>query len=166
MSIKVFKTIRIILLVVSCITLIAGIVLSKQADEEDRRDLSKIDIQVTEKRAYYSQPESVYSSGKYHVELTFQIQNTGRSTWTSLSVTTVVYDKNGRNLGTINSTFDAGYGINQTSVSKLVSPGETVRWCTELVEAYPNDFMMELYEKDISAFRFESSITYGRYLKD
>lgn len=161
MSVKVAKTIRIILLVVACIACIAGVSMSQKAAKEAATDVSKINVQITGKNSYHKDDVGVYIYGCNYVDFTYKITNNTKVDWGYLKITTYVYDKNGKSLGTITSEFGQNYG----SSDFKVKVGETVTKDSTIEEnAYnPSEFFMKLYESSFSDLEFKSEVTYGSY---
>lgn len=159
MNVKTAKTIRIILLVIACIACIVGVTISQKAAKEAATDVSKINVQITDRDCYYNQNESPYTNGCYHIDFTYKITNNTKVDWGYLKITTYVYDKSGKQLGTITSEFGSSYG----SSDLKLKVGETVTKSSGLKDNRPNDFFAALYETPLSDLRFESEVTYGSY---
>ena len=160
MSVKVAKTIRIILLVIACI---AGVSMSQMTAKEAATDVSKINVQITGKNSYHKDNVGAYIYGCNYVDFAYKITNNTKVDWGYLKITTYVYDKKGKSLGTITSEFGQSYG----SSDFKVKVGETVTKDSSIEEnAYnPSDFFMKLYEYDFSDLEFKSEVTYGTYYK-
>ena len=162
MKVETAKTIRFILLIIACIALFRGIVLSVDAGKEAARDTSNIIITVTDKKSYYNEHESSYGNGYYHIDLTYSITNKTKVGWKYLQVIAHVYDKNGKSLGTINSDFGTAYG----PLDLNLGVGETVTNKVSLKDNQPDDFFAALYQYNLSDLKFEFDITQGTYYED
>lgn len=158
-SIERVKKIRIILLVIACIACFVGASKSRAAEKKAATDVSKIKVQIVDKECYHKAAESEYRSGYYYVDLTYKITNRTKTTWSYLNITTYVYDKDGKSLGTITSEFGSTYG---TSDLKLKAGG-TVTQSSSFKSNQPDDFFATMYVSDLSELVFESEVTYGRH---
>ena len=156
MNVKTAKVIRIVLLVVACITVIVGIKKSQKAAKEAATDVSKINVQITDMNCHQEQ-----NDGRYYIDFSFQITNKTNVDWGYLKVQTHVFDKNGTSLGTITSEF----GQSKRSSDLILKVGETVTKESSIAENAnsPGDFFMSIYESNFSDLRFESEVTYGSY---
>ena len=115
------KLIQIILLVICCITFIVGLGLSKRAGEERAHDLSKVKVEIESKEVYFNPEERGYRNGAYHIRLQYVIQNNTSRTICTVYVETTVYDQNGKELGTIKTSFGDG-----TNEGLWLKPGQSV----------------------------------------
>ena len=156
MNVKTAKTIRIILLVIACIACIVGVNISQKAAKEAATDVSKINVQITDRDCYYNQNESPYTNGCYHIDFTYKITNNTKVDWVYLKITTYVYDKSGKQLGNITSEFGS-------SSNFKLKVGETVTKSSGFKDNQPDDFFTALYETPLSDLKFESKVTYGSY---
>lgn len=166
MSIEITKRMRIILLVIASIMLIVGFVKTgidlaqkQEAEKEAATDVSKIKVEFLKKKSYYKSSEGQYGMGYYHVDYTCRFVNNTKADWTYLSLETSVYDKNGKELGTITSSFGSSYG---TSDFRL-KVGESLLETVNLKDTQMYGLFETLYNSDISSLRFETKITYGTY---
>ena len=163
MTVKVAKTIRIILLVIAFFACIVGVEISQKAAKEAAIDVSKINIQITGKNSYHKDNVGTYMYGCNYVDFTYNITNNTKVDWAYLEITTFVYDKNGESLGTIISEFGQSDGSSEFNVKV----GETVTkdYSFEEDADNPSDFFMKLYEYDFSEFEFKTEVTNGAYYK-
>ena len=161
MSIKALRIIRIILLGIAVIACAVGFNLSKTAAQKAATDVSKIDVEIIDKKGYV---KSDYSSKHYYIDFTFKITNRSGVEWASLDIKTEVFDKNGRSLGTITTPFGSTYGSNALGLEV----GETITKVSTIDVSQNNvdDFFAAMYESDLSDLRYESRVTSGNYIKD
>lgn len=154
MNVKTAKIIRIILLVVACIACIVGVSTSQRKAKEAATDVSKIKVEITDK--------SSYSDNQFNVKYTFSIKNGTKVDWSYLKITTYVYDKNGKELGTLTS--ELGNSYNSSNFKS--EAGKTISKDVTFSSSYPDDFFTKLYESDFTDLKYESVVTYGTYLKN
>ncbi|MBR3436410.1 MAG: hypothetical protein IKG97_01510 [Lachnospiraceae bacterium] len=159
MNLRTLKIIRIILLVLACIAFFVGIGLSQKAEKARKTDLSKINVKIVGKECYYNQFEAPYTNGYYHILLTYELTNKTKVDWKYLSVETIVYDKNGKTIGSLTAEFGNSYGASNLKLKV----GEKATRDSELKDNMPSTFFMTLYDSDLSDLTFESEITYGTY---
>lgn len=154
------KLIQIILLVICCITFIIGLGLSMRAGEERAHDLSKVKVGLESKEVYFNPDERGYRNGAYHIRLHYVIQNNTRSTICTVYVETVVYDQNGKELGTIKTNF--GEGSNE---GLWLKPGQSVTLDSDFLSGVPVDdsFFIAFYENELSEFRIVNEATQARF---
>lgn len=154
------KLIQIILLVICCITFIIGLGLSKRAGEERAHDLSKVKVEIQSKEVYFNPDERGYRNGAYHIRLQYVIQNNTSRTICTVYVETTVYDQNGKELGTIKTSFGDG-----TNEGLWLKPGQSVTLQSDFFESVPvdNDFFVVLYENELTEFRLVNEATQARF---
>lgn len=144
---KVTKIIRIVLLVIACITFFVGLSFSKIASDKAAHDLSKIKVSITQK-----------STSSSEVYLTYEIKNNTKVNWSYLEIKTYVYDKSGNSLGAITATLGTNYSNSDLKLEKgkKISKKVTLKYDN-------SDFMQTLYDANLSDLVFESEVTYGSY---
>ena len=155
MNLKKAKTIRTLLLVIACITLMVGFFQSAAADKVRKHNPEKIDIEI-------AQIESKYDSSKYYVVMDYEISNNTSVKLDYVKVITYVYDIDDRRLGTITSEFGNSY-----SNSINVQSGGSVIQSTSL-SANQNsssftDVFVELYNNGMTNARFEYEIVSAKW---
>ena len=158
MSIKTLRIIRIVLLVVAVIACIIGFNLSKDAAKKAATDVSKIEVEITDKECYM---EPGYGDNHYYIDLTMKITNHTEVAWRYLDITTEVYDADDTLLGSIRSTHGTSTGF------QLKEDGSTSVVVT--IDAFgskADNLFVKVFETDLSDLRFESSVTAGDYIDD
>ncbi len=148
---KVVRVINIILFVVALISCMPGYHRAKIAEREAATDMSRIQVEIVEKKSYFDE-----SNQKYCVDITYEFENKTKVDWDYLSLTTYVYDRSGKSLGTITSKF--GY-----SSSFKLKAGQTIKQDSQFAEYYLDDFFKTLYESNLSELVLETEVTYGGY---
>ena len=165
-NLKVVKAIRIILLVIACVMLFTGAIKTgiynaqkAQLEKEVATDVSKIKVEFLKKKSYYKSSEGQYGMGYYHVDYTCRFVNNTKVDWTYLSLETAVYDKSGKKVGTITSSFGSSYESSDFRLKVGESRLETIN----LKDTQLYGLIETLYNSDLSSLRFETKITYGTY---
>ena len=95
----------------------------------------------------------------YYVYLDFKIENHSKTTVDYIEITTYFFDKNGKSVGTLTSSFGSRYG----DVVLNLSPDETVIKETYLKEykaSDPDDFFVMLYNNGSDGLSLVYEITY------
>lgn len=160
MSIKKFKTLSTLLLVVAIIAGIYGYGASSIAEKAAARDVNDIGLKIVERKCYYNADESPYINGRYHIELTYEIKNGTKATLGWVQIKTHVYDKSGVQIGTLNTEFGGYYGS-----SMSLKAGDTIKLVTDFAEHQPgnNQFFVDFYETPVKDLRFEYEVTEANF---
>lgn len=160
MTVEKARVVRIVLFVVACLTFVYGLIKSQGADNARAHDLSKIVVELQSKNVYFNSDEDGYRNGAYHINIQYSIHNNTSHTICTLYVETFVYDKKGKELGTLKTTF--GEGSNE---GLWLEPGKTVTIESDYFESVPvdNDFFIVLYENKLSTFRIENKVISARF---
>ena len=132
MNFKTANTIRKILLIIACISFIVGLVWSHQYMRKKAHNPEDIKITLLES-------ESKYDDKYYYVYMDFKIENDTDATIDYLAITTYFTDKQGKEIGTMTST----YGGYHSSALNL-KPSEKV-----IKETYLSEFKTKSSYSDL-----------------
>ena len=129
--------------------------MSKRADNERAHSIKRILVKLESKRVSYSAEERGYWNGVYHITLNYSVQNNAKAAISSFELETYVYDKDGKQLGTVRTSFS---GLN-------LQPGSSTELQTTISDGVPvsDTFFISLYEIDLSIFQIEYKITGVNY---
>lgn len=155
MSVKAARIIRITLLVFACLACIAGVMITRQIELKDARDITKISVTIIDKQISKN-------GNEYQMILTYKIQNNTKVDWAYLETSTDVYDPvSKKRLGDLNAYFGKRDG--KTTVVKA---GETVIEEVRFTTNDPNKVFMAVYNTPLSGLRLTSETTTGTYYRD
>ena len=157
MKIETTRKIRITLLVFAIIIFLGSLSFTGEAKLKKATDTSNIIITITEKNTHSKRSE-MFGTTTYYIDLNYKIENKTKVGWSSLNITTHVYDKSGKHLGDLQTAFD------QYSGFRLEVGGTAFQKTTW--EGRNNDsFFNTLLPLDISELEFVSEVTSGKYYK-
>lgn len=150
MTVKKAKVIRIILLIIACVSFLYGLALSERADTERAHSVKKVLVQVQSKQVYYNAEERGYSNGAYHIVLSYSVQNDTEVPINSLELETYVYNNAGKQLGTVKTSFS---DIN-------LQPGHDTEIKADFADGVPvsDVFFIAFYENELSDFQIENKV--------
>lgn len=154
MTVKSAKTLRTLLLVVAVIAFFAGLAFSTRAAYERSHDPKKVTATVVKMKSGINE-----QSGRYCVELEFEIKNKNASVLQTVSFNTGVYDKSGNLLGTISSSF--GEYNNYLSLKK--GDSVTLKTTLEEIRLDNDEFFAKLYESKKSDLKFVCKAEYVQF---
>ena len=143
------KTIHTVLLVIACIALIAGLVMSGEAEKERAHNIDDIKIELIDN---YTATEG---SHYYYVYTDFKVTNNTKATLQYIEFDIHFTDDNGREIGTMNTYFGSilGRGFDLES-------GASVIKSVYLKESGTNwdNLFAALYENGVSNYNMELEI--------
>lgn len=152
MNYNVAKKIRVILLVIACITVIVGFFLSKTYEDKAAHNPENIKIEMIS-------CESKYDDANYYVYMGYKIDNSTKATIDYIAITTYISDKDGKSIGTITSDFGSIYS---DSALNLDPEKEVIKetYLSERQAAYSHsDMFIELYNNGIEDLVITYEIT-------
>lgn len=151
MNMEKMKKYQTFVLIVTCILFIVGLVLSSKATKERKHDIDDISVKILTS-------ETAQDGYKYYVNMDFEIENDSETTLAYIEIIVRFTDKNGKQIGTMTSSFGSGNGMSLES-------GEKVILSSYLSEAGTNwgTLFSQLYENGVEAYELEYEVTYARW---
>ena len=145
------------LLILSCITFVVGLVLTKTATDKRNHDVEDIAIRIAN---IETQIDEGYYSTDYYVYMAFEIDNNTKATLEYLNVVFYFTDNNGKSIGKITSTF----GNEMKSIEKG-EKGITTSYISESGEKWDSLFY-ELYYNGLENCNVSYEITNAGWSDD
>ena len=149
------------------VALIFGLVFGIRAFVEyqkSKHDVTRMQITLTELSHERVKNEPGYTNGAYYVRYTYEVQNLAREEVDRLVIRTTVKDRDGQELGTIQTGFGALFGgtgsLNMVYGRKLTLKGER-RETGSTVSA----LFAALYQGELEDFVFTHEVV-GAYFDD
>lgn len=146
------------LLVLAVIALIGGVTGSGKENRTKRHDPADIRVRLTAKTAEYHPNESGYINGCYYIYFDFKLTNRTDATLDYVEIQTTVCDKDGKELGTLHSSFGAIRQFEKQSGLLELAPGKSAEKQTYLKENQPEGFFVTVYNTPYEELNFSCKV--------
>lgn len=150
------EKIRKILLIVASIACIVGLFLSYQHNKKQAHDPEDIKIKLISS-------DSRYDNNNYYVYMDFKIKNNTGATIDYLRITTYFSDKNGKSIGTMDSTYGAAYSSSALNLKASESVTKETYLSVYKSAAANNNLFTQLYLNGIDDMVITYEITEVRW---